>query len=143
MQNTTAPEHIIENNASSNTKVYYDGACPLCRAEIGYYSNQDGADQIDFVNVADPSTILSGELDRATALKRFHIQTSAGKYLSGAEAFVYIWQQLPRWRWVARLARLPGVLMLLEAAYRAFLTIRPHLSRVAGRVLGNRHSMTE
>ena len=48
-----------------------------------------------------------------------------GRLLSGASAFVAIWQRLPAFRGLALLARIPGVLWVMEGLYRAFLRLRP------------------
>lgn len=58
-------------------------------------------------------------------MQRFHAITATGELLSGARAFVYVWALLPGWRHLARVARVPGVLWLMEAAYRIFLIFRP------------------
>lgn len=92
----------------------------------------DGA--LVFADVADAGTALPSDLDRSTAMKRFHVTKADGKTVSGAEAFVSIWETLPGWRHAARVARLPGIVPLLELAYRGFLPIRPYLSRAYGRM---------
>lgn len=114
--------------------VYYDGACPLCTAEIGHYETREGADRVCFVNIAETHADAGDNLDRDAALKRFHVRKADGTLLSGAAAFIEIWRTLPGWRWLARLARLPGVPWLLEVAYRLFLPIRPGLSWIAARL---------
>jgi predicted DCC family thiol-disulfide oxidoreductase YuxK len=114
--------------------VYYDGSCPLCRAEIGHYRAQDGADAIEFRDVAAPGADTGPDLDRAQAMARFHVRRGDGSLVSGAAGFTALWQALPRWRRAARIASLPGVRGLLELGYRAFLPIRPWLSRLAGRI---------
>jgi predicted DCC family thiol-disulfide oxidoreductase YuxK len=107
--------------------VYFDGGCPLCRAEIGVYKNCLGADQIDFIDVtgATRGSVLTPGLDKAAALARFHVRTSDGRLHSGAAGFTQLWLTLPRWRWLGRMTGLPGVRILAEIAYRAFLVIRP------------------
>lgn len=112
--------------------VYYDGGCPLCRAEIATYQRTEGGDSLRWVdaNACGPHELGAG-LQRNAALARLHVRRADGTLLSGAAAFAEIWASLPRWRWVARLARLPGALPLLERGYRLFLRVRP-LWRPAG-----------
>ncbi len=106
--------------------VFYDGSCPLCSAEIGLYRGCDGADKLAFVDVsaAGDGPIVPG-LDKAAALKRFHVRVGDGRLASGAEGFGRLWLALPGWRWLGRLVLLPGVLHVTEVAYRGFLLVRP------------------
>jgi predicted DCC family thiol-disulfide oxidoreductase YuxK len=112
--------------------VYFDGWCPLCRREISYYQRQTGGEAIRFVDVSQPDTQLGPGLERAHSLARFHARDANGRLVSGAQAFVMLWRELPRFAWLSHLARVPGALALLEGAYRGFLVVRPLLQRLLG-----------
>lgn len=123
--------------SSETLTVLYDGECPLCRREIAYVkglAERRSESALCFIDIASP-TDQDARLaaDRAKLLARFHVQRSDGSRLDGAAAFVAMWERLPGWRWLARLARLPGMLALLELAYRGFLQLRPMLQRLARR----------
>ncbi len=126
-------EIYVEHQPSSST-VYFDGSCPLCRAEIGYYRriNQSGA--LCFIDVSEADAAIPAGLTRLRAMERFHVRAGNGQLLSGAAAFAEVWARLPRWRWAARAAALPGVLPMLEFGYRLFLPVRPLVSRFFGRM---------
>ena len=114
----------------AKTTIYYDGACPLCRAEIAHYAELDSDGVFDLVDVADETTALPPGTRRATLLGRFHVATPDQGLLSGAAAFVAVWRNLPRWRVLAGFARLPGVTLAMEGAYRMFLPLRPLIVRL-------------
>lgn len=120
------------------TTVYFDGACPLCRREIAHYQRVDSESALCFVDVSAPNAATPAGVDRAQALARFHVRAGDGRVLSGAAAFVGVWAALPGWRWAARVARLPGVVWVLELGYRAFLPLRPYLARWVRRVEARR-----
>jgi len=123
-----------KRNESSGPTVYFDGSCPLCTFEIGHYASQTGGDRLNFVDVSEERPDLGPELSTDAAMRRFRVRLSDGRLLSGARAFVTIWNTLPRWRWAARIAQIPGVTLALEGAYRLFLPLRPVLSMLAARL---------
>jgi len=114
--------------------LYYDGSCPLCTAEMEHYRSRKGGGRLRFADVSQKATELGPGLAADAAMRRFHVRLADGTLLSGARAFVAIWQVLPGWRWIARFARFPGVTPILEVAYRSFLPIRPALSILAARL---------
>ena len=114
--------------------VYFDGSCALCTAEIGHYASRKGGDEIGFVDVSEAGVNLGSDLSGGDAMARFHVRLADGTLVSGAPAFVAVWEALPGWRWAARVAKLPGVMTVLEVLYRGFLPIRPYLSKLAGRI---------
>ena len=122
------------NSELPKLTVYFDGTCSLCRAEIGYYRRNDQDRALCFVDISETSAAPPEGVSQERAMKRFHVRASDGRVLSGAAAFAEIWTRLPRWRWAARLAGLPGVTPLLEVGYRLFLPIRPYLSKAFGKL---------
>ena len=136
MSETSMSETMMSDKCAST--VYFDGSCPLCRAEISHYKGQVGADAISFVDVSKPDANLPAGLSPEQAMARFHVRDEKGELVSGARAFVSVWRVLPRWAWAARLASLPGVTPALELGYRLFLPVRPMLSRLAGRLARQR-----
>jgi predicted DCC family thiol-disulfide oxidoreductase YuxK len=118
----------MEPPASCDLTVYYDGSCPLCRREIALYRDCRGAQTIAFVDVSEPGVVPGPDLDRDAALARFHVRDGDGRLRSGAAGFAALWERLPAWRFLARLAAVPFVLPAMEAFYRLFLRVRPFMA---------------
>lgn len=114
--------------------VLYDGACPLCRREIGLYRGLPSSAPLCFADVSDTTQPLPPGATREELLARFHVRQADGRLLSGAPAFLALWATLPGWRWLALLGRAPGVAWAMERAYRLFLRARPTLQRWAARL---------
>lgn len=117
--------------------VLYDGACPLCRREIGVYRGLEPLQQdspVCFADVNDAALPLPPGTTREQLLARFHVRSRDGVLLSGAQAFLALWAVLPGWRWLALVGRLPGAAWLMERGYRLFLCWRPMLQRWAFRL---------
>ena len=117
--------------------VLYDGACPLCRREIGVYRGLQPLrldSPVCFADVSDAALPLPPGTTREQLLARFHVRSRDGELLSGAQAFLALWAVLPGWRWLARAGRLPGAAWAMERAYGFFLRWRPTLQRWAARL---------
>ena len=114
--------------------VLYDGACPLCRREIGIYRGLRPNTPVCFVDVSDAVLPLPPGTTRAQLLARFHVRNGDGQLQSGAQAFLALWAALPGWRWLALAGRLPGAAWLMERTYRVFLRWRPTLQGWAERL---------
>lgn len=125
--------------APDQLTVLYDGACPLCRREIAHVrslAERRQGSALCFIDVSNEHPTLAPQ-ERARLLERFHVQRADGSRLSGAAAFVAMWERLPGWRWLAYVARVPGALWALECAYRGFLRVRPALQALARRGSGS------
>ena len=121
-------------NQAPTLTVLYDGACPLCRREIGVYRGLSPNTPVCFADVNDPALPMPDDTTREQLLARFHVRNSDGQMLSGAQAFLALWAVLPGWRWLALIGRLPGATWLMERLYRLFLRGRPTLQRWAARL---------
>jgi len=126
----SVPVEKNESPASCDAlTVMFDGACPLCRREIGMYQSLDPLQDVQWLDVSEAHAGLPPE-EQARLMARFHVRLADGRMLSGAAAFVELWLTMPGWRWLGRIGRLPGVTPLLEFAYRGFLHLRPYLQKI-------------
>lgn len=80
---------------------------------------------IDWIDIATPGFRPPCGITSPALMQRFHVLTPGGEMVSGARAFVQMWSQLPGWRHLARIAKFPGLLPVMEIAYRVFLVFRP------------------
>lgn len=121
--------------------VYYDGQCPLCRREVTFYRRLDRAGAIRWHDVSrDAGDLEYDGIDQQTALDRIHARRPDGSIVTGAEAFVEIWDRLPVFASAAPITRRRPALDLLERGYAWFAPRRHKLSRWLG---GGRRAVAE
>ncbi|MEL7452651.1 MAG: DUF393 domain-containing protein [Pseudomonadota bacterium] len=128
-------KNIVAETGISNKKltVYFDGSCPLCLKEIGFYRRQAGSEHIAWQDVSDPTSgDLPAGLSCEAAMARFHVKRQDGTVIDGGSAFVEIWKQLPAFKWLGIFGSLRISKWILNRAYNAFLPIRPYLQRLFG-----------
>ena len=102
--------------------VYYDGACPVCSREIGFYRTRTGS-AVNYCDVA-AEACPAPDLKREDALERFHVRLGDGSLVSGARAFLALWRETPGFRHAASLLSHRPVVAVLDAAYVGFLKLR-------------------
>jgi len=102
---------------SIETSVLYNSACPVCRVEIRNYAQYADAAglPIRFDDLNTDARLQWG-LDADAAARRFYVQRD-GVLASGVPAFLLLWAQMPRYRWLGQLMGLPGVRQVAGLAY--------------------------
>lgn len=101
--------------------LYYDGACPICRAEVDKLTRFTG-DRLEVTNIhemADDAAVP----DRAKLLERLHLRTADGVWLTGLDANIRAWRHTP-FRRLWELFRLPVLRQLGERGYEFWLRRR-------------------
>jgi predicted DCC family thiol-disulfide oxidoreductase YuxK len=110
--------------------LYYDGACPLCSAEIEKLAKF--ADSR--LNLKDIHALNDGEagLDKALLLSRLHLQTADGEWITGLSATIRAWQHT-RFRLLWRLLDWPVIDRFSRWCYEAWLRGRNRSARAPKR----------
>ena len=117
-----------ETQSERKASVFYDGACPLCDREIGFYRARRGADTLNWIDVnrCQQDEVAPG-LSKKDALARFHVMTADGRLVAGGAAFSHLWASLPGFRLLGRIFSLRPLALLLDWVYAFFLKFRPCL----------------
>lgn len=118
---------------ATDTQVLFNADCPVCNFEIRHYAKYTEAQDLP-VRFEDLNTC---ELSRwgvtaDQAARRLYVR-KGDKLLSGIEAFLVLWQEMPRYRWLARLIGLPVIrqgAVLIYDNILAPILYRAHLRRV-------------
>lgn len=115
------------------TSVLYNANCPVCNFEIGHYAQYAGQKglPIRFDDLNSEARQQWG-IDADTAARRLYV-LHKGQMTSGIAAFLVLWAQMPRYKWLARVVSLPGLRHIASAGYDYVLApviYRWHLRRM-------------
>ena len=97
-------------------KVYFNNSCKICKAEIDLYKKEkiNGIDWIDITNNEQAEKETSRN-DRQL-LRRLHVKDDE-KVLEGAEAFLFVWKKIPRYRFLYKFFKLPIIFTIFNYGY--------------------------
>lgn len=114
-------------------RIFYDGSCAVCAAEMELYRRKEHGARLIFVDVSAPDfdpTPYGIMLD--AFMYEMHAVDREGRVYRGVEAFRAIWQAFPSSTWyvfLGTLIGLPGISFLARHAYRGFARIRRYLPK--------------
>lgn len=122
---------FMEKNA--RTSVLYNATCPLCNFEIEHYARYAGANDLPIrFDDLNSDARERWALDADTAARRLYV-LHGGTLTSGIPAFLVLWAQMPRYRWLATVVGFPGIRQVASLAYDHVLApaiYRWHLRRL-------------
>jgi predicted DCC family thiol-disulfide oxidoreductase YuxK len=104
----------------SKATVFYNGSCPVCRTEIEHYRrlDRDADAALEWRDIAGPDGDAAPRgVDAEAMRRRLHVGNADGRLLVGVPAFARIWEHLPRYRWLAKVVRLPVARTLAAQLY--------------------------
>ena len=88
-------------------KVLFNDSCSICSKEINNYKSLENKINWIDINDLEISTKISGK-SHEDLLRRLHV-IKDDKVYSGVSAFIIMWRNIPKYRWIANLVALPGV----------------------------------
>lgn len=111
-------------------KVYYDGLCVLCSKEMDHYKRQKGAESIIFLDICSKDFNATDEgVDPIQVHKIMHVRRTDGSLATKVDAFIEIWNVLPKYNLAAQIAKNRLVRTGLDLGYSVFAKVRPYLPR--------------
>jgi len=103
-------------------KVFFNNSCNICRTEINHYKKNCNEDieWIDITNNQDAQKMTSKNYQEL--LRRMHV-ISDGKLISGAEVFLIIWKNVPKYNFLYKIFKNRFLFFFLNIFYEvaAFL----------------------
>ena len=103
-------------------KVYYNNSCKICKAEIDLYKKEK-IQEIDWVDIS-VNNLAKKETSKNSKqlLRRLHVK-DGGKIFEGAEAFLILWKNMPKYKFLYKIFKLPIVFNIFSIVYEtiAFL----------------------
>ena len=98
------------------TKVLYNRSCNICKSEIDHYQKLNCNDLI-FVNIVNNKKVqILTSKSYEQLIRRLHIIKN-GEVVSGAEAFLEIWKNIPRYRFLYIILKFKPFFMFFNFFY--------------------------
>ncbi len=97
-------------------KVYFNNSCKICRSEINMYKKENIED-IDWIDITN-----NKEAEKETSkndkelLRRLHIKEN-DQLIEGAEAFLYVWKRIPKYKFLYSFFKLPIIFTIFKYGY--------------------------
>ncbi len=114
-------------------RVFFNQSCKICNYEINHYKNisKDNFHWVDIVNNKEAQKLTSKTYEQL--IRRLHV-VKDGQVISGAAAFIEIWGNIPRYRFLYKIFKKKFFFIILSllyelAAYLLFLKNRHLLNK--------------
>ena len=97
-------------------KVYFNNSCKICKAEIDLYKKEQ-IEEIDWVDITN-NDLAEKETSKNSKdlLRRLHVKDGE-KVIQGAEAFLLLWQKMPKYKFLYNFFKLKLIFNIFSFVY--------------------------
>jgi len=119
----------MNKSSKLTTTILFNGDCEICSKEIFVYRSYGASEglPLDFkdINVTD---LHSFGLTRDETARQLHVIKNSELFV-GVKAFIVLWNEMPKYRFLAKIFSLPGLEKIAQFLYY----------HIIARYLYNRH----
>ena len=97
-------------------KVYFNNSCKICRSEINLYKKEK-VEEIDWIDITNNSNAEkeTSKKDKEL-LRRLHVK-DRNRVIEGAEAFLFVWKKIPKYKFLYNFLKLPIIFQIFKFSY--------------------------
>ena len=97
-------------------KVFFNNSCNICRAEINHYKkhSDNSVEWIDVTNNEEAQKVTSKSYKEL--LRRMHV-IQDGRVIDGAESFLIIWKNVPKYNFLYKIFKIKPLFFILNIFY--------------------------
>ena len=97
-------------------KVFFNNSCNICRAEINHYKkhSDNSVEWIDITSNEEAQKITSKSYKEL--LRRMHV-IQDGIVIDGAESFLIIWKNVPKYNFLYKIFKIKPLFFILNIFY--------------------------
>lgn len=110
-------------------KILVDGNCIVCDFEVSHYKRM-APEIFEIVDISSANFKAEEFGLTASAVdEKLHVIDTNNQLYLGVDAFICIWKQLPLYKWLAWLIKLPIIYSLAKIGYVIFAKNRKYLPK--------------
>ena len=97
-------------------KVFFNNSCNICRAEINHYKKHSDSnlEWVDVTDNQDAQQLTSKSYK--DLLRRMHV-IQDGRVIDGAESFLIIWKNIPKYNFLYKIFKIKPLFFFLNIFY--------------------------
>ena len=97
-------------------KVFFNNSCNICRAEINHYKKHSD-NNLEWVDVTENQNAQQlTSKSYKDLLRRMHV-IQDGKVIDGAESFLIIWKNIPKYNFLYKIFKIKPLFFFLNIFY--------------------------
>ena len=97
-------------------KIFFNNSCSICRSEINIYKKQ-GLKQLEWIDITNNKDAeIDTKKTNKDLLRRLHVKYE-DKIYSGAEAFIVLWNRMPKFKLLAKILSTPVIFHIFSLMY--------------------------